>query len=87
MYLFIYSTRIYFCLYVSHIIFQISYCLDDGSGEILVKDITRNIIMAILTVDTACPVLSIKGVWLAAAQEQSANEVFVSYHCYNKKNL
>ena len=60
-------------------LFQISYCLDDGSGEIFLTDLSKNVIMAVLTANTACYMLSVKGVWLAAAQEQSADEVFVSY--------
>ncbi len=52
--------------------------MDDGSCEIAVINLESYKPLAVLTANSVCTMLSVKGAWLAAAQEQTASEVYVS---------
>ena len=57
---------------------QISYSLDDNTGDIVLYDITTSKLIAFLVCSTPSTSISIRGVWLAAAQETAGDVVFVS---------
>lgn len=55
----------------------ISYSLDDNTGDIVLYDITTSKLIALLVCSTPSTSISIRGVWLAAAQETAGDVVFV----------
>ena len=63
---------------LSFCLLKVCYCIDDGNCEIAVINLEGYQPLTVLTTDSVCTMLSVKGAWLAAAQEQSASEVYVS---------